>query len=296
MKVLPEDDSDRADLTRLNVEPWMVEYLKLNPDYVYWGPGEDSMETKGKGWGASMEVSGWSAFGPWTLDDLNECVHFYFELERPSESCAACAASGYNPETKVLADTFYDHGKYGLDLTNRLYYHGDFRLDLTNGKIAIENARNPYRTTEPWHDDITQDEVDALVAEGRLRKWIEGAWQSVPRTAAEVNTANTRGAKHDFELNHDGINRGILIETRAKRLGVWACGRVGSVSVLRGARHGVHSATRPPERGALDPAPAQGMLPRRPRATPDPGRCRSGKGLAVPSGGAQRSTIRKGVG
>ncbi len=32
---LPEDDSDRADLVRLNVEPWMIEYLKLNPEYVH---------------------------------------------------------------------------------------------------------------------------------------------------------------------------------------------------------------------------------------------------------------------
>jgi hypothetical protein len=53
-------------------------------------------------------------------------------------------------------------------------------------------------------------------------KWTEsGGWQTVPRTAAEVNAANAECAKHDHELDHDGINRGILIETRAKRLGVW---------------------------------------------------------------------------
>jgi hypothetical protein len=210
MRTLPEDDSDRVHLAQLNVEPWMVEHLKLNPEYVHWGPGEDFMSTKGESWEASQEVTGWSAFGPWALDELNECVHFYFELERPSERCASCDASGYNSETKVIADTFYDHG--------------DYSIDFTNWRIvgSIENARKLGGATgRRWHDKITQDEVDALVAAGRLRKWTESGWQSVPRTAAEVNAANAEGAKHDHELDHDGINRGILIETRAKRLGVW---------------------------------------------------------------------------
>jgi hypothetical protein len=43
------------------------------------------MSTKGEGWGVSQEVASWSAFGPWELNELNECVHFYFELDRPSE-------------------------------------------------------------------------------------------------------------------------------------------------------------------------------------------------------------------
>ncbi len=169
------------------------------------------MSTSNKeSWGASQEVSGWSAFGPWELDDMNECVHFYFELERSSEKCASCDASGYNSETKAIADTFYDHG--------------DYSLDFVNWKIvgSIENARKPGGATgRRWHDKITQDEVDALVEAGRLRKWTESGWQTVPRTAAEVNAANTEGAKHNHELDHDGINRGILIETRAKRLGVY---------------------------------------------------------------------------
>ena len=210
MRTLPEDDSSHAELTRLNVEPWMIEHLKLNPEYVHWGPGEDYMSTKGESWGVSQEVNSWSAFGPWELDELNECVHFYFELERPSQRCAACDAAGYNAETKIIADTFYDHG--------------DYTIDFTNWRIlgSIDNARKLGGATgRRWHDKITQDEVDALVAAGRLRKWTENGWQTVPRTAAEVNAANADGAKHSRELDHDGINRGILIETRAKRLGVW---------------------------------------------------------------------------
>lgn len=213
MRTLPEDDDDQKELARLNVEPWMVEYLKLNPEYVHWGPGEDHMATNGENWGDSQEVGGWSAFGPWKLDELNECVHFYFELERPSAKCEPCGKSGYNPETKILADTFYDHGDFGIDF-GTMTMHG-----------SIAGARRPRGATgRRWCDDITQDEVDALVAAGRLRSFdaAKREWISVPRTAVEVNTANAQGAKHlRHDLSHDGINRGILIETRARRLGVW---------------------------------------------------------------------------
>lgn len=212
MRTLPEDEDDQKELERLNVEPWMVEHLKLNPEYVHWGPGEDYMSTKGESWEASQEVDSWSAFGPWKLDELNECVHFYFELDRPSKKCDACGQSGYNPETKIIADTFYDHGDFGIDF-GTMTIHG-----------SLAGAQLPRGATgRRWCDDITQDEVDALVAAGRLRSFdaAKREWVSVPRTASEVNAANAHGAKHHHELDHDGISRGILIETRAKRLGVW---------------------------------------------------------------------------
>lgn len=266
MRTFPEDDSDRAELARLNVEPWMIEHLKLNPEYVHWGPGEDYMSTRGESWSNSQEICGWSSFGPWALDDMNECVHFYFELERPSEKCAACDSSGYNVETKVIADTFYDHG--------------DYSLDFTNWKIvgSIANARKPGGATgRRWHDKITQDEVDALVGAGRLRKWTEDGWQSVPRTAAEVNAANTEGAKHNHELDHDGINRGILIETRAKRLGVWGmcpsceghgtvftvpCGHLNVVLWILHPRKGCSRGVRVQKLSKDDAAAARGWLSR----------------------------------
>jgi hypothetical protein len=56
-----------------------------------------------------------------------------------------------------------------------------------------------------WCNKITEDEVDALFKEHRLFNFKEKP------TAEEVN----------LHENHDAINRWILIETRAKRLGVW---------------------------------------------------------------------------
>ncbi len=91
----------------------------------------------------------------------------------------------------MIADTFYDHGE-----------------DLTSAR------RTGGATNRRWRDQITQDEADALFAAGRLGE--------KPRTADEVN-ALERGDRQgsDLMFGHDAINRSILIETRAKRLGVW---------------------------------------------------------------------------
>lgn len=105
--------------------------------------------------------------------------------------CHYCDGTGYNPETKKLADAWYDFEHTG--------------------------AR--------WCDKITQDEVEALVEGGRLMDFThfwtkEKGWQEKePKympTAEEVNAWESgRG------MGHDAINRFICIETRAKRLGVW---------------------------------------------------------------------------
>lgn len=111
-------------------------------------------------------------------------------------TCSPCKGSGLNPATKQIEDDWYDFAETG----------------------------------RRWCDAITQDEVDALVAENRLRRWNgeTRAWESVPRTAAEVNAANVRASLGD--MNHDAINRWICVETRAKRLGVY-----GKCSVCDGS-------------------------------------------------------------
>lgn len=198
MRTPPEDERDEQDLAKLNAEPWQIELLSLNPDYPHWGPHEDYMCGKGNGWASPQSFSSWEEFGPWQLDDLNECVNFYFQVDRASKECSACGQTGYNPETRRIADSFYCHD---MDRAESL------RLR--------------------WCDKITQDEVDALVGRDRLRRWTGSEWaqHDPPLTADEVNRAAgaARGGRLRGELFmvHDAINRSILIETRAKRLGVW---------------------------------------------------------------------------
>lgn len=170
---------DENEIADLNAEPWQIDLLKVNPEYAFWGPHEDYMWTKGDGWNSPQIINSWAEFGPWQLDDLNECVNFYFSVERDNKECPDCRGNGYHPDAQIVANTFYPH----------------------------QCAEIGRPQSEAWHDKITQDEADALVAEGRSRGMA---------TAAEINAA-----QHGRGLNsHDAINRWILIETRLKRLGL----------------------------------------------------------------------------
>lgn len=201
MRTYPEDEFDRKELEELNAEGWMVETLKLNPDYVHWGPHEDYM-SGGKGWEENYFSKTWDEFSStFSLDDLNECVNFYFFIRRESEGCSLCGETGLNPATRQISEDFY-------------------------------NFENKGRR---WCDDITEDEVEALVRAGRLwdltdrvhfneenNRWMK--WADGQKTVCEkpkIPTPEEVNNWNKTSLGHDAINRHILIEARAKRLGVW---------------------------------------------------------------------------
>lgn len=163
-----DDEADRKEVENLRVEPWMLDALAMNPSYCSWGPHEDYMATRDQGWSSPLFFDTWADMEI-ELDDLVEVVNFYFEISREARPCESCDGGGYNAETKQISDDWYDFAGTGHE----------------------------------WHDKLTQDEVDALVAEGRLKA---GA------TADEINTSN---------YSHDAINRWICVEARARRLGVW---------------------------------------------------------------------------
>lgn len=175
MRTYPEDDDDRDEIARLKAEPWMVEMLRLNPEYVHWGPHEDYMWTKDGGWNSPVYVASWKEFS-WQLDELNECVNFYFHIERSAKDCEACGGSGLNPATRELAENFY---------ANHLPYNSP-----------------EWRATR-WEDKLTPDELEMLTAERRST------------------------------TSHDAINRWLLIDHRAKRLGIYGtcdtCDEQGSI-------------------------------------------------------------------
>ena len=126
---------DKEESVRMKIEDWQLDLLNLNPSYVSWGPDEDYMSTSGSGWNSSQIYKTWKEFGPWELDDLNECVNFYFSIDKESKTCQDCEGSGYDPETKRIADTFY-------------------------------SFTNPDGVC--WNDKITQEEVQMLIKEGRF--------------------------------------------------------------------------------------------------------------------------------
>ncbi len=177
-----------------------------------------------------------------------------------STECILCGGIGYNPETKAIADTFFDLDGFGSRWT---YEYGV----SPEGKPAV---RPPWRILgdcQRWSDHITQDEVEALVAGGRLADfthrfdkengWVQKQWDtpgfwcpqchtSVPQLSpdhlsglcTECNCAMELLPGEDIRLQipsaeevnawersggmgHDTINHHLLIETRAKRLGVY---------------------------------------------------------------------------
>lgn len=139
---------------------------------------------------------------------LNKTWSGYVNPHPAPPKCTACDATGQNPGTRQLEETFYPH------------------------QVGGDEHR-------AWHDKITDREVKALVKKGRLVDWTHRIvpdqgwvrWEDgrIP-TAAEVNAAQR---SREFGCRHDSLNRWILVETRARRLGVWGrcevCDGNGSV-------------------------------------------------------------------
>jgi hypothetical protein len=108
-----------------------------------------------------------------------------------SMNCPVCEGQGFNVATRALENTWYS-------------------FDYSNQR---------------WCDKITQDEVDALIAQGRLmdftHTWTPGVgWKKIEPapivTAEMVNDWERSGV-----FGHDAINRWICVETRAKRMGIY---------------------------------------------------------------------------
>src|SRR5689334_20599388 len=177
MRTVPKEQHELDDLARLNAAEWQIAQLSRNPEYVFWGVGEDYMEMPDKhdGWSGSLIYPDWISADCRHVDELNEVINFYFAVERDSVKCEYCDGTGHNPATKVISDSFYDFDNNGTR----------------------------------WCEKITDDEVDALWEHRRLHQF------KTKPSATEVNKAEIKG------FVHDGINRWILIETRAKRLGVY---------------------------------------------------------------------------
>lgn len=93
--------------------------------------------------------------------------------------CSACDGSGESPELKDLSDNWH----------------------------AFKDK------SRQWKHSITQDEVQALIDNGRLSELTNGGTH-IP-TAREVNKWSSLSV-----MGHDAINKWICVKTRANRLGI----------------------------------------------------------------------------
>jgi hypothetical protein len=145
MRYYPDPDELEDNLKSSAAEPWMVEQLRRNWSYLGWGPHEDyqwigdlsdpNSPRKFPTWGAFRK-----GFTPGEHPEVHqertggEIVGWYFNIAREVTKCKTCDQSGLNPESKKISDDWYDFA----------------------------------RTGRKWNNKITQDEVDALLEQGRL--------------------------------------------------------------------------------------------------------------------------------
>jgi hypothetical protein len=199
------NDQTPDEIAELKAADWQIEVLRLNPDYTAWGNFEDYMANFGEGWDARAEFDDWtSAKAPLQLDDLNELVNFYFEVDRSSKKCEACDGTGDGLAVRRLSDD----------------WHG-------------------FSSTPSWRYSLTEIEVEALMISGRMPTQLtdgtryefnpdsEAWFQYLPKSskvACDRPTFPTPSAVNSYYaasiMGHDSIEAYICIHARAKSTGL----------------------------------------------------------------------------
>lgn len=227
----PNSEWDRNDAQELNAEDWMLDLVQVNPSYTSWGPGQDYMAHTKEGWGGNMVFKSWKKFGDFKLDEFNEIVNFYFEIDRPSVSCGTCEGMGNHPDARWIRDSFYNAGSPFRQMSQQVYdmmrtYQSAFNMyeaelhrdsifpseDVLSkyGDEFRQFCESMYYSDVYWEDKITDDEFEALVSNGRNRGF---------SSASEMNEA-IASREPGSALIHDSINHSILVQQRCERLGV----------------------------------------------------------------------------
>lgn len=126
-----------------------------------------------------------------------------------SQDCKACDQTGYNPETKKIADSWYDFA--GIYSTRETRWSNNLDQDDVQ---ALVDADRLWDFTRVPRNEQQRADLKKKMEEGNWGGWLPYNNGYVP-TAQEVNEWNRRG------LGHDAINRYICVEAKAKRLGVY---------------------------------------------------------------------------
>jgi hypothetical protein len=167
------------------------------------------------------------------------------------KKCTACDSSGYSPQAKHLYDQWYGHVPFNpaetgskpftaqhpavvafatrsvnrnVDFYTTGIYSIFYGAPTVEGAIEREAARLAALWDNMWHHHVSQDDVDALLAAGRLHEFVE-YWDPEERkwkpreprpevTAEQVNEWSIGG------FGHDSINAGVVIRARCQREGL----------------------------------------------------------------------------
>lgn len=173
--------------------------------------------------------------------------------------CPECDGGGYSSRARHLHDQWY--GKVPFDpsstgsspltiylpavraFAERNVEHAPWYYGSGEDAVVREAQRLIAYWNTQWCHHLDQDDVDALVEEGRLMSfthtWIQGVgWQKIDPpvvpSARQVNVWSLNG------LGHDAINCGVVIDAKCKREGVDPrcshCEGHGGVEIYPGQR------------------------------------------------------------
>ena len=93
-----EEGDNTEEFKKLPV--YIQKCLNLNKgNYNCWGNGQDYMSSKKGQWNSDVELD--SIKDMWELDDLNECVNFYFRAEKKVKTCESCSGSGISSRSET---------------------------------------------------------------------------------------------------------------------------------------------------------------------------------------------------
>lgn len=170
---------------------------------------------------------------------LNKVWEGFLTPERLHENpCPACK-NGYSPHAGHLHDLWYGYMPFDPESTGSLWLRHDTPVVRAFAERNVTRSPDHYGTGESaimreaqrladlfngqWCHHLSQHDVDALVAAGRLMDFThtwsrENGWQKteppVTPTAAQVNEWSISG------FGHDSINASVVIRARCEREGV----------------------------------------------------------------------------
>jgi hypothetical protein len=191
---------------------------------------------------------------------LNEVWSGFLSPDRFNEiPCEPCDGRGYSPHARHLHDLWYGYVPFDPASTGSQALQWDTPAVRQFAERNVASAPDFYGTGSwavmregqrlaklwngQWCHHLTQDDVDALVAAGRLMDFThtctrKDGWQKieppVTPTAAQVNEWSLTG------FGHDSINASIVVRARCERKGFEetcsACGGHGSTEAYEGQR------------------------------------------------------------
>lgn len=155
------------------------------------------------------------------------------------QSCESCDGSGYSSDARHLQDRWYGEMPFDPSDTGSTPLTAETAAVRAFAERNVSDAPDFYGKDEAaivreatrlatmwnsqWSHHLDQDDVDALLAAGRLMDFthtiVRGeGWKPIEPTptvtAEQVNEWSLRG------IGHDGINCWVVIKAKCERLGV----------------------------------------------------------------------------